>query len=140
MRYLAVAAALLVTVPRLGADEPTAARVLEKVKTTYPAKSVAEGARLLGGVLESCHAVGAGTAAELAAARKGDHVRFLFPKPLRVEVGGRTLEASEVVYADGVLWLACGPRVVRCTKYTHLQMEPFRKWYEQTLPADPPRP
>jgi hypothetical protein len=141
MRYLATAAALLVATACLGADElPKATRMIEGAKTTFPAKSISEGVKALTGALESCHDMSDGTirytVADLKKARKGDHVRFVFPKPLGVEVLEKKLEVSEAVYADGVFWLVCGKDVVRCTKYTFDKMDRFREWYRQPLPAD----
>ena len=143
MRYASAVAVLFVTTACLGADEPPkATRVIEgpKSKTTFPAKSIPEGVKLLTGVLESCHDMSDGTvkytADDLKKAQKGDHVQFVFPKPLKVEVLGKKLEVSEAVYAEGVFWLICGKDFVRCTKYTYDKMDQFREWYRQLLPAD----
>lgn len=141
MRYVAAAAALFVASACFGAEEPPkAARVIEGAKSTFPAKSIPKGVKLLRGVLESCHNMSDGTvkytADDLKKAQKGDHVRFVFPKPLKVEVLGKKLQVSEAIYADGVFWLACGNDVVRCTKYTFDKMDQFQEWYRQTLPAD----
>jgi len=121
-------------------EPPKATRVLEGSKTTFPAKSMAEGVKLLIGVLESCHDISDESvkysAEDLKNAQKEDHVRFVFPKAIKCEVLEKKLEVSEAIYAKGVFWLVCGKDVVRCTKYTFDKMEPFRKWFEQTLPAD----
>ena len=133
MRYASAVAVLFVTTACLGADEPPkATRVIEGSKTTFPAKSIPEGVKLLTGVLESCHDMSDGTvkytADDLKKAQKVDHVRFVFRKPLKVEVLGEKLEVSEAVCADGVFWLVCGKDVVRCTKYTYDKMDRFREW------------
>jgi hypothetical protein len=141
MRCALVAAVLLlVTTTCPGADERAkATRVIEGVKTTFPARSIPKGVTALVGVLESCSSVSDSTIPytpdELKKARKGDHVRFVFSRPLKVEVGGKKVAVSEAVYAKGVFWLASGNNVVRCTKYT-IKMDRFRAWYRQTLPAD----
>jgi hypothetical protein len=123
-----------------GPKPPKATRVIEGSKTTFPAKSIPEGVKTLTGALESCHTMSDGTlpytADDLKNAQKGDHVRFLFPKPLGVEVMRKKLEVSEAVFAKGVFWLLCGEEVVRCAKYEHNKMDRFEKWYRQTLPAD----
>jgi hypothetical protein len=140
MRYASLAtASLLVATTCLGADEPpTATRVLDGTKTTFPAKAVPDGTKALAGVLGSCHTLSDGTvrytADDLKKARTGDHVRFEFAKPLAVKILGTALDVSEAVYADGVFWLVCGTDVVRCTKYEFDKMDRFREWYRQTLP------
>ena len=140
MRCASVVAVLFAATACLGADEPAkATRVIEGVKTTFPAKSIPAGVKLLVGVLDSCHDVSDGTvkytADDLTKAKKGDHVRFEFPTPLKVEVRGKKLEMSEAVFADGVFWLVCGKDFVRCTKYSET-MDRFQEWYRQTLAAD----
>jgi hypothetical protein len=123
-----------------GDDLPKATRAIEGSKTTFPEKSIPEGVKALVGALESCHTRSDETVKyavdDLKKARKGDHVRFLFPKPLGVEVLGKKLDVSEAVFADGVFWLLCGEEVVRCTKYEYDKMKRFQEWYRPTLPAD----
>jgi hypothetical protein len=141
MRSISVGAALLVASVCFAADEsPKATRFLEGSRSTFPAKSLPEGKKLLIAVLESCHDVSDETVKystdDLKTAQKGDHVRFEFPKAIKCEVQQKKLEVSEAIYAKGVFWLVCGNDVVRATKYTFDKLEPFRKWFEQTLPAD----
>jgi hypothetical protein len=121
-------------------DTPRATRVIEGTKSTFPEKSIPEGVKALTAVLESCHNISDGTvrytADDVKKAQKGDHVRFVLPKPVKVEILGKQLDVTEAVFADGVFWLGCGKDVVRCAKYTHDKMERFREWYRQLLPAD----
>lgn len=135
---------LLLATSCLGADKwPKAVRVIDGTKTTFPRKAIPRGVILLSDVLESCHDMDRtsdGTApytpTVLKKAKKRDHVRFLFPKPLKVTILGKKLDVSEAVFAKGAFWLVCGKLIVRCTKYTHDKWTPFLKWYRQTLPAD----
>ena len=144
MKYAsAIVASLFVAAACLAGsvdDTPRATRVIDGTKSTFPEKSIPEGVKALTAVLESCHNISDGTvrytADDVKKAQKGDHVRFVLPKPVKVEILGKKLEVTEVVYADGVFWLACGKDVVRCAKYTHDKMEQFRQWYRQLLPAD----
>jgi hypothetical protein len=141
MRYVATAAALFAASTCVGVDQPLkATRVIEGTKTTFPAKSLPGGVKALAATLASCTNMSDGTvrytADDLKQAQNRDHVRFVFPRPLGVEVLGKKLGVSEAVFAEGVFWLACGQDVVRCTKYTIDTMERFREWYRQTLPAD----
>ena len=134
-------ALLLVTSVSRGADEiPKATRFIDGEKTTFPDKSIPEGIELLVAVLDNCHETSDGTvryaADELKKARDGDRVEWTFPKPLRVEVRGKKLVLSEVVFAGGAFWLRCGDEIHRFTKYTHDKMKPFEEWYRQTLPRD----
>ncbi len=103
---------------KIGADDsPKATRVLEGSKTTFPAKSVPEGVKLLIGVLESCHDISDETVnystEDLKKAQKGDHLPFVFPKPIKCEVLEKKLGVSEAIYAKGVFWLVCGKDVVQ---------------------------
>jgi hypothetical protein len=142
MRYASVViASLLAATVSLGGDElPKATRVIEGRKTTFPAAAIPEGVKALTGALESCRSLSDDsirhTAADLKNAQKGEHVRFVFTRSLKVTILGKKLEVSETVFAEGVFWLRCGNDVVRCTKYTFDKMTPFREWYRQTLPAD----
>ena len=144
MRSFSVFTALIMAPVGLAADGiPKASRVIEASKTTFPAESIPAGVKLLTGLLESClYADDAvdGTAQDtidkLTKARNGDHVQFVFPKPLIVSVLNREVEVSRVIHSDGSFWLVCGKDVVRCAKYTHDKWEPFHQWYRQTLPAD----
>jgi hypothetical protein len=131
---------LLLLPAALCAAEPKATRFLEGDKTTFPAKSMDEGVRVLIAALKSCHDMSDGTvmysAEDLKKAQSGEHVRFEFPEPREVTILGEELIVSEVVFAKGVFWIVNGTDVVRCTKYTFDKFEPFRKWYQQTLPVD----
>ena len=77
-----------------------------------------------------------GTIADLAAARKGDHVRFVFAKPL--EVAGGKLEVSEIVLthplSTGVFWLRSGNKVLRHTKFEFEKQAPFEAWRKTAIP------
>ena len=141
MRLVSALTVLFAATACCGADEaPTATRVIEKAKSTFPATAIPDGVKLLTGVLESCHSINDGigpyTVEDVKKASRGDHVRFVFPNPLKVDVRRKKVDVSEAVYADGVFWLICGNEVVRCSKYTHDKWQPFLKWYQQTLPAD----
>lgn len=147
MRTVATVTAMFLVTVSLSADEPAkAVRVIEEALTTFPAKSVPEGVEVLTGVVESCHYLSDGTLEkaakytidEVTAARKGDHVRFVFAEPLKLDVLGEKFEVSEVIFADASgFWLVSEESIVRCTKYKHDRWEPFLKWYHQTLPVDP---
>ena len=151
MRFVAPVVALFVATACAGAtpdpwlprfDLRKATRMIEGTKMTFPAKSIPEGVKALTGVLESCSTMddraNQYTADDLKKAQKGDHVRFVFSKPLKVEIMSyrKKLEVSEAVYADGRFLLFCGKDVVYCSKYNHEKMTRFREWYRQTLPAD----
>ncbi len=140
MGYASLATgSILAATACFGADKsPKATRVIDGTKTTFPAKSVPEGAVALAGLLESCHTLNDGTvkytADDLKKAQTGDHVRFVFPKSLKVAILGKPLDVSETVYADGVLWLVSGTDVLRCSKYEFDKYDRFLEWYRQTLP------
>jgi hypothetical protein len=141
MRCLLTAAVLLVATVGHAAEElPKATRVIEGSRTTFPEKTLADGAKTLAAALESCHDLSDGTIQysphELTKAQQGDHVRFVFSKPLGVTVLDTKLAVSEAVFANGVFWLMCGKEVVRATKYEYDKMTRFQAWYRQTLPAD----
>jgi hypothetical protein len=89
------------------------------------------------GVVESCHSSGDSyAAADLVKAQQGDHVRFVFDKPVTVKVLDEKFKVSELVYSSGVFWFRAGKKVVRCAKYEHKKWKPFESWFRQALPAD----
>jgi len=141
MRYASVVTALLIAAAAcLGADQlPKATRVAEGAKATYPATSIPAGVKALAGVLESCSSTDDESykADDVKKAKKHDHVRFVFPKPLQVKIEEKNFQVSEAVFTGGVFWLVCEKGVVRCAKYTHDKMEPLRKWYERRPPDTP---
>jgi hypothetical protein len=141
MRHVATVAALFVATACVGAEElKKATRVIDGTKTTFPAMTTPEGVKALTGVLESCifmdDRANQYTADDLKKAQKGNHVRFVFSKPLKVEIMRKKLEVSEAVYADGRFLLLCGKDVVYCSKYAPDKSLSFAKWYRQPLPAD----
>ncbi|MGC4006349.1 MAG: hypothetical protein QM811_25800 [Pirellulales bacterium] len=118
---------------------------MEGAKTTYPAKALDAGVKTLVGALEACHDLSDKTASytvnDLRESEKGEHVRFVFPKPVNVRILNETLPVSEAVFADGTFLLLCtdlseGPFVLRATKYEHKAFDAFQTWTRQTLPAD----
>jgi hypothetical protein len=147
MRYLATAAALLVAITAVCAEDlPKATRVIDGRKTTFPAKTIRNGEKALTEVLEACHTIGDRrfengkeikyTADDVKQAQKGDHVRFVFPKPIDVTVLGNEMEVSEAVFANGAFWLVYGKDVARCSKYEYEKMKRFEDWYRQPLPGE----
>jgi hypothetical protein len=128
----------------LAAEKPTAIRLIEGEKTTFPEKAMPEGVKALRAVLESCHDINdetlTHTVQEIEDAKKAaaadEYIEFLFPQAIEVEVLENKLQVSEAVYAKGVFWVISGKDVMRCTKYEFDKMERFRKWYRQTLPVD----
>jgi hypothetical protein len=142
VRFAPASVLLLVATAGYGADDaPKATRQLGGDKTTFPAKSIAEGVRAAIGVIESCHSSTGWVdtnpeLADLEKARKGDHVRLVFSRPITVTVLNHKVEFSEVVFSAGVFWLRRGEKVLRCAKYECEKMKPFEAWYRQTLPVD----
>jgi hypothetical protein len=147
MRYLVASAVLLALAASVSADDsPKATRVIDGRKTTFPAKTIRDGEKALSEVLEACHTIGDRrfengkeikyTADDVKQAQKGDHVRFVFPKPIDVTVLGNDMEVSEAVFVNGAFWLVYGKDVARCSKYEHEKMQVFEKWYRQPLPID----
>src|SRR5262249_23632009 len=133
MRFAPVLALLFVTTASRGAENPpTATRVIEGKKTTFPVKTVAEGVKVAIAALESCHSTAwmggrPPTLQDLEQAWKGDHVRFVFAKPIMVSVLGDKIEITELVYSEKVGFLVrSGDKVVRGTKYEHDKMDRFR--------------
>ena len=147
MRYFAAVVALTVVTASICAEEPPkATRVIDGTKYTFPDKTIRDGVRALRDVLEACHTEGDSrfengkeikyTADDVKKAQKGDHVRFVFSKPLLVDVLEKELDATEVVFANGAFWLMCEKQVVRCSKYEYEKMKKFEEWYRQTLRPD----
>jgi hypothetical protein len=137
MRWLLTLGLLLTATTSNGADK--AAKVtatLEGRKVQLPAKSVAEGTKALIGLLDSCTSRDDGyTAADLKKARQGDHVRVVFPRPVKLSV--EKVEVSEVVFTQpsstGVLWIRSGKKVLRWTKFDPKKEKAFKAWLDKAL-------
>ncbi len=120
-------------------DEVTASGKLDGKKVQFPAKGVAEGAKATIALLESCHSASDDTlpytAADLEAARKEDHIRLVFAKPVEVIVLGIKHKVLEIIFTQplnkGVFWLRVGEKVIRCSKYEFQKQKAFEKWREQ---------
>lgn len=143
MRFALVLSAIFFGATTSFADDlPSATRVIEREKTTFPIDSLTQGLKVTLAVVESCHSLNDGrvnpTIDDVKKARKGDHVRFVFARPRTIKVLGQNLKASEVIYADGVFWLRNGDQVFRCAKYEPDKWDRFLEWSRQTLPADGP--
>jgi hypothetical protein len=147
MRCFATVVALMVVTASICAEElPKATRVIDRTKYTFPDKTIRDGVRALRDVLEACHTIDDSrfengkeiqySADDVKKAQKGDHVRFVFSKPLLVDVLQKELDVTEVVFANGAFWLVCEKEVVRCSKYEYEKMKKFEEWYRQTLRPD----
>ncbi|HJZ90516.1 MAG TPA: hypothetical protein VKE40_06555 [Gemmataceae bacterium] len=122
-------------------DEPKVTRRLDGDKYTFPAKTVEEGTKALIAAIESCHSSdwveeNPPAYADPEKAQKGDHVRFVFKKPITVTVLTDRLEVTEAIFANGAFLLRADGKVMRSTKYEFQKMKPFLDWYGQTLPVD----
>lgn len=121
---------------------PTATRVIDGVKSTFPDKSIKAGALRALSVLESCTSSdrpGAEppTIEDLAAAKKDDHVRFVFSLPIKVELLDDKIDVAELVFSEKLGFLVRDDdNVFYGTKYRHAPMDDFQQWYRQVLPAD----
>lgn len=141
MRFTLISITLLVATVGRGADDAVkGSGRIDGEKVRFPAKSMEEGVQAAVGLLESCHDAAMDpkliTVADLEKAREGDHIRLVFPKPIKVIVIGKPFEMSELVLTQplntGVFWIRVqGDRVVRCTKYEFQKEEPFREWRGQ---------
>jgi hypothetical protein len=132
----AVLVALLLAAEVYGFGEGVkASATLAGKKMSFPQKGVAGGARATVALLESCHSMSEGTAADLKKAQEGDHVRLVFAMPVAVTVLGRRMAVSELVLTQplntGVFWLRVGNKVVRCTKYEVQKEQDFVTWRRQ---------
>ncbi len=145
MRFLDISLMVLTAAGSYAAeDEVSASGRLEGKKVQFPAKGVAEGAKATIALLESCHDASDDTLpytnADLEAARKEDHIRLVFAKPVEVTVLGNKHKVSEIVFTQplnkGVFWLRTGANVVRCSKYEFQKQKAFEKWRDQAQPVE----
>ncbi|HKB01112.1 MAG TPA: Ig-like domain-containing protein [Gemmataceae bacterium] len=99
----------------------------------FPAQDVPEGVKATIAFLESCHSFSDGHAvADLQKALQGDHVRFVFAKPITVTVLDKKLEVTELVLTHplntGVFWVRAGNNVMCCSKYEYEKQKRFEAW------------
>src|SRR5438552_3124741 len=81
-----------------GADDaPRVTGTLDGKQLKFPEKVVADGVKATVGLLESCHSEGGYQTDEFKKAEQGDHVRWVFPKPVTITVLGKKVEVSELV-------------------------------------------
>ena len=140
MRWVVMLVALVFVAQARGADDaPKTSATRDGTKFEFPEAGVAGGVKATIALLESCCNTSEGTAAELKAAREGDHVRLVFPKPVAVTVLGEKLAVSELVLTTplntGVFWLRVGDKVARCTKYEHEKTKGFTAWRNEATVA-----
>src|SRR5947209_2227204 len=109
MRCACVLVAVLFAAEAHGAgDGVRASATLDGKKMSFPEKGLAGGAKATVALLESCHSLGEGTAADLMNAQAGDHVRLVFARPVAVTVLGKKMQVSELLLTQplntGVFW------------------------------------
>ena len=145
MRRLFLAVALVVMANAGAADDaPAATGILQGKRVKFPEKGLADGVKATTALLESCHSLDdeTPTASDLKKARQGDHVRWVFARPVRVMILGKTLDVSELIFTQpsntGVFWLRAGDKLVRCTKFVCQKEASFRAWCEQVRAEDGP--
>jgi phage-related tail fiber protein len=98
------------------------------------------------GLLESCHHESLNQANEFQKARRGEHIRLVFAKPITAWVNNEQIEFAELMYGlpmkTGGFWV----RTVRTTdnlgqwrRYGKCEFEKaklFRAWLREARPAD----
>jgi hypothetical protein len=124
-----------------GADDPPKATgTLDGKRLTFPEKTIPDGVKASIGLLESCHDESLYQADELKKAEQGDHVRLVFPKPIKITVMNDQLQVSELVFRrplnTGVFWVRTGDKWRRYSKYEFQKEEPFVQWLRQVQPVD----
>jgi hypothetical protein len=145
MRCVLIAVVLLPTAIWGGADDlPKVTGILGGKKVKFPDKELATAAKATVALLESCHSLDDGsncyTIEDLEKARKGNHVRLMFAKPITVAVLGDSFRVTELVFTQpsniGVFWLRSGDKVRRATKYEFEKQKPVDAWLSQAQAAD----
>ncbi len=136
MRFTFGWAVLLVASVALATEKtPAGTGIIDGTKVVFPEKSLAEGEKAVSGLLQSCHDESLFRAEELEKARKGDHIRLTFPKPIKATVMNETIEFSEVVFRlpmnTGVFWVRSGEKWRRFSKYEFQKEKPFTTWLRQ---------
>jgi hypothetical protein len=121
-------------------DAPKASGTLDGRQVTFSEKRVAEGVKATVGLLESCHDESLYHADELKKARQGDHVRWVFPKPITADVMNEKIEFSELVIRlplnTGVLWVRTGDKWRRYSKFEFQKQPPFEAWLRTAQQAE----
>ena len=138
MRRTAILLASLLLTEAHGADPvPKASGVLDGQKIQFPEKGIEEGTRATLALLKSCGNTSEGTADDLKKALAGDHIRLVFPQPVKVYLCYQKFEVTEVILTQplntGVFWLRVGDKVVRCSKYQFEKIKDFTTWRDQAI-------
>jgi hypothetical protein len=141
MRWSIAALVVLFGAVAHGADDaPKVSGALDGKQLKFPEKGIADGVKATVGLLESCHDKSLFEADELKKAEQGDHIRFVFPKPITVRVVNEEVEVSELVFRrplnTGVFWVRTGDKWRRYSKYEVQKEKPFEEWLRQGEPAD----
>jgi hypothetical protein len=124
-----------------GADDtPKATGTLNGKRLRFPEKGLADGLKATVGLLESCHDKSLYEADERRKAEQGDHIRWVFPKPITVRVLNEEVKVSELVFRrplnTGVFWVRSGDKWRRYSKYEFPKEQAFEAWLRQAQPAD----
>jgi hypothetical protein len=136
MRFgLATLVVLFAAVAHGADDAPKVTATLDGKPVKFSEKVLAEGVKATIGLLESCHDKSLFEADELKKALQGDHVHWVFPKPITARVVNEEIEFSELVFRlplnTGVFWVRTGDKWRRYTKYEVQKEKPFVAWLRE---------
>lgn len=116
-----------------GADETAKAtgRIAGRA-VKFPQKTIADGVRVNVILLESSHDESAFDKAELAKAKRGDHIRLVLSKPRAATILGKPVTVSELLLRlplnKGVYWVRSGTKWRRFAKYEFGKTGPVQAW------------
>jgi hypothetical protein len=133
---LAAFVVMFVAVAHGADDTAKVTAILDGKPVKFPEKVVAEGVKATVGLLESCHDESTFENDELKTALKGDHVRWVFPKPITAQVMNEKIEFTELVFRlprnTGVFWVGSGGKWRRYTKYEIQKEKAFAAWLTES--------
>ena len=134
-RFIFVGMLLIAGLAQGAEERVTAVISLDGKKQPIAEKEMAPGVKATVTLLESCTDVSPGTITDLTRAQAGNHIRFHFPSPIKVNIAGESLSVSEIVLTQplntGVFWLRSGDKVIRCTKYQFKKLEAYQAWQDR---------
>jgi hypothetical protein len=136
MRYcLATLVVVFVAVAHGADNTPKVTAIMEGKPVKFSEKVVPEGVKAAVGLLESCCDESLFDNDELKKALNGDHVRWVFPKPITAQVLNEKIEFTELVFRlprnTGVFWVGSGDKWRRYTKYQIEKEKPFAAWLRE---------
>ncbi len=125
------------TVARAAEDPPKATWTVEGNTYEFAKEGMKDGVKVVFAFLGSCSTetaprTGTGyTSDDLKKARAGEHFHLVFGKAQLVEVMGKPVEVTELVFSSGAIWVRSEKQIRRFAKYDFRKWQAFDTWLRE---------